>query len=249
MMNFNILTLFPEMFVPLKTSMIGRASENGFLNINLINPRDYSNDKHKKVDDYPLGGGQGMVMMPQPLFDCIRNNSLQNSKIYYMSPRGAILDYNKIREISCLSEATILCGHYEGVDQRVLDEFDIEEISIGNYILTGGELAAMVLVDAVSRMIPGVLSGEESALEESIYSGLLEYDQYTKPREYEDSRVPEVLYGGNHALIKLWKLEESMKITLERRPELLRKFLQDENNWKSRSKAEKKVMEKYLQLL
>lgn len=249
MMNFNILTLFPEMFVPLKTSMIGRASENGFLNINLINPRDYSNDKHKKVDDYPFGGGQGMVMMPQPLFDCIRNNSLQNSKIYYMSPRGAILDYNKIREISCLSEVTILCGHYEGVDQRVLDEFDIEEISIGNYILTGGELAAMVLVDAVSRMIPGVLSGEESALEESIYSGLLEYDQYTQPREYEDSRVPEVLYGGNHALIKLWKLEESMKITLERRPELLRKFLQDENNWKSRSKAEKKVMEKYLQLL
>ena len=249
MMNFNILTLFPEMFVPLKTSMVGRASENGFLNINLINPRDYSNDKHKKVDDYPFGGGQGMVMMPQPLFDCIRNNSLQNSKIYYMSPRGAILDYNKIREISCLSEVTILCGHYEGVDQRVLDEFDVEEISIGNYILTGGELAAMVLVDAVSRMIPGVLSGEESALEESIYSGLLEYDQYTQPREYEDSRVPEVLYGGNHALIKLWKLEESMKITLERRPELLRKFLQDENNWKSRSKAEKKVMEKYLQLL
>lgn len=249
MMNFNILTLFPEMFVPLKTSMIGRASENGFLNINLINPRDYSNDKHKKVDDYPFGGGQGMVMMPQPLFDCIRNNSLQNSKIYYMSPRGAILDFNKIREISCLSEVTILCGHYEGVDQRVLDEFDVEEISIGNYILTGGELAAMVLVDAVSRMIPGVLSGEESALEESIYSGLLEYDQYTQPREYEDSRVPEVLYGGNHALIKLWKLEESMKITLERRPELLRKFLQDENNWKSRSKAEKKVMEKYLQLL
>ena len=248
-MNFNILTLFPEMFVPLKTSMIGRASENGFLNINLINPRDYSNDKHKKVDDYPFGGGQGMVMMPQPLFDCIRNNSLQNSKIYYMSPRGAILDYNKIREISCLSEVTILCGHYEGVDQRVLDKFDVEEISIGNYILTGGELAAMVLVDAVSRMIPGVLSGEESALEESIYSGLLEYDQYTQPREYEDSRVPEVLYGGNHALIKLWKLEESMKITLERRPELLRKFLQDENNWKSRSKAEKKVMEKYLQLL
>lgn len=249
MMNFNILTLFPEMFVPLKTSMVGRASENGFLNINLINPRDYSNDKHKKVDDYPFGGGQGMVMMPQPLFDCIRNNSLQNSKIYYMSPRGAILDFNKIREISCLSEVTILCGHYEGVDQRVLDEFDVEEISIGNYILTGGELAAMVLVDAVSRMIPGVLSGEESALEESIYSGLLEYDQYTQPREYEDSRVPEVLYGGNHALIKLWKLEESMKITLERRPELLRKFLQDENNWKSRSKAEKKVMEKYLQLL
>lgn len=249
MMKFNILTLFPEMFVPLKTSMIGRASENGLLNINLINPRDYSRDKHKKVDDYPFGGGQGMVMMPQPLFDCIRQNSLQHSKIYYMSPRGAILNYDKIREISSLTEATVLCGHYEGVDQRVIDEFNIEEISIGNYILTGGELAAMVLVDAVSRMIPGVLSGEDSALEESIYSGLLEYDQYTQPREYEEASVPEVLYGGNHALIKLWKLEESMKITLEKRPELLKKFLQDENNWESRSKAEKKVMEKYLQLL
>lgn len=249
MMKFNIITLFPEMFVPLQTSMIGRASEKGVLDINLINPRDYSKDKHKKVDDYPFGGGQGMVMMPQPLFDCIRNNSLQNSKIYYMSPRGNVLDYQKIREISCLSEATVLCGHYEGIDQRVLDEFDVEEISIGDYILTGGELAAMVLVDAVSRMIPGVLSGEESALEESVYSGLLEYNQYTQPRKYEELGVPEVLYGGNHALIKLWKLEESMRITLNRRPELLRQFLQDENNWKSRSKEEKKVMEKYLQLL
>lgn len=235
--------------MPLQTSMIGRASEKGVLDINLINPRDYSKDKHKKVDDYPFGGGQGMVMMPQPLFDCIRNNSLQNSKIYYMSPRGNVLDYQKIREISCISEATVLCGHYEGIDQRVLDEFDVEEISIGDYILTGGELAAMVLVDAVSRIIPGVLSGEESALEESVYSGLLEYNQYTQPRKYEELGVPEVLYGGNHALIKLWKLEESMRITLNRRPELLRQFLQDENNWKSRSKEEKKVMEKYLQLL
>lgn len=249
MMKFNIITLFPEMFTPLKTSMIGRASESGLLDIDLINPRDYSKNKHKKVDDYPFGGGQGMVMMPQPLFDCIRDNSLHNSKIYYMSPRGDVLDFEKIKEISCLSEATILCGHYEGVDQRVLDEFDVEEISIGDYVLTGGELAAMVLVDAVSRMIPGVLSGEESALEESIYSGLLEHDQYTQPRDFEGANVPEVLYGGNHGLINLWKLEEAMKITLERRPQLLKKFLEDENNWSGRSKDEKKVMEKYLQLL
>lgn len=249
MMKFNILTLFPEMFTPLKTSMLGRATENGLLEINIINPREYSKNKHKKVDDYPFGGGQGMVMMPQPLFDCIRKNSLQKSKIYYMSPRGKHLDFAKIKEISSSSEATVLCGHYEGVDQRVLDAFDIEEISIGDYILTGGELAAMVLIDAVSRMIPGVLSGEESALEESIYSGLLEYDQYTQPREFEGALVPEVLYSGNHALINLWKLEESMKITLERRPELLRHFLEDEDSWSGCSKAEKKVMEKYLQLL
>lgn len=237
------------MFTPLKTSMLGRATENGLLEINIINPRDYSKNKHKKVDDYPFGGAQGMVMMPQPLFDCIRENSLQNSKIYYMSPRGKLLDFAKIKEISSTSEATVLCGHYEGVDQRVLDEFDVEEISIGDYVLTGGELAAMVLVDTVARMIPGVLSGEESALEESIYSGLLEHDQYTQPRDFEGAFVPEVLYSGNHGLINLWKLEESMKITLERRPELLRQFLEDENNWSSRSKAEKKVMEKYLQLL
>lgn len=237
------------MFTPLKTSMLGRATENGLLEINIINPRDYSKNKHKKVDDYPFGGAQGMVMMPQPLFDCIRENSLQNSKIYYMSPRGKLLDFAKIKEISSISEATVLCGHYEGVDQRVLDEFDVEEISIGDYVLTGGELAAMVLVDTVARMIPGVLSGEESALEESIYSGLLEHDQYTQPRDFEGTFVPEVLYSGNHGLINLWKLEESMKITLERRPELLRQFLEDENNWSGRSKAEKKVMEKYLQLL
>lgn len=249
MMKFNILTLFPEMFTPLKISMLGRATENGLLEINIINPRDYSKNKHKKVDDYPFGGAQGMVMMPQPLFDCIRENSLQNSKIYYMSPRGKLLDFAKIKEISSTSEATVLCGHYEGVDQRVLDEFDVEEISIGDYVLTGGELAAMVLVDTVARMIPGVLSGEESALEESIYSGLLEHDQYTQPRDFEGAFVPEVLYSGNHGLINLWKLEESMKITLERRPELLRQFLEDENNWSGRSKAEKKVMEKYLQLL
>lgn len=249
MMKINIVTLFPEMFVPLEESIIGRARENGLLDIRLINPRDYSTNKHKKVDDYPFGGGQGMVMTPQPLFDCIRKNELDKGKIYYMSPRGDVLNYEKLREIASLSEATILCGHYEGIDQRVLDEFQVEEVSIGDFILTGGELAAMVMVDAATRLIPGVLAGESSAVEESIYSGLLEHDQYTQPREFQGIEVPEVLYSGNHGLIDLWKLEESMRITLARRPDILREFLDREENWKNRTKAEKKVMENYRQLL
>ena len=145
-MKINIVTLFPEMFAPMEASIIGRAREKGILEINLINPRDYSTNKHKKVDDYPFGGGQGMVMMPQPLFDCIKKNNLNNGKIFYMSPRGDILNYGKLKEIASLSEATVLCGHYEGIDQRVLDEFQVEEVSIGDFILTGGELAAMVMV-------------------------------------------------------------------------------------------------------
>lgn len=249
MMKINIVTLFPEMFVPMEASIIGKAREKGLLEINLINPRDYSTNKHKKVDDYPFGGGQGMVMTPQPLFDCIRENQLDKGKIYYMSPRGDILDYRKLKEVASLSEATILCGHYEGIDQRVLDEFHVEEVSIGDYILTGGELAAMVMIDGAARLIPGVLAGEDSAMEESIYSGLLEHDQYTQPREFKGIDVPEVLYSGNHGLIDLWKLEESMRITLARRPELLKKFLDKKENWENRTKAEKKVMENYRQLL
>ncbi len=248
-MKINIVTLFPEMFAPMEASIIGRAREKRILEINLINPRDYSTNKHKKVDDYPFGGGQGMVMMPQPLFDCIKKNNLNKGKIFYMSPRGDILNYRKLKEIASLSEATVLCGHYEGIDQRVLDEFQVEEVSIGDFILTGGELAAMVMVDAASRLIPGVLSGESSATEESIYSGLLEHSQYTQPREFQGIEVPDVLYSGNHALIDLWKLEESMSITLDRRPEILKQFLDKDENWNNRTKAEKKVMENYRQLL
>ena len=204
-MKINILTLFPEMFTAVtESSILGKAGEKGILDVRLINIRDFTRDKHRKTDEYPFGGGVGMVMTAQPIFDALRSLDA-GGKMIYMSPRGKILDRQKIEELAELEEITILCGHYEGVDQRVLDEWKMEEISIGDYILTGGELAAMVLIDSVSRFIPEVLGSEESAMEESIYSGLLEYDQYTKPREYEGLTVPEVLLGGNHKRLHLWQ--------------------------------------------
>ena len=174
-MKINVLTLFPEMFTAVTGSILGRACEKGIITFNFINIRDFSNDKHKKVDDYPFGGGPGMVMMADPIFGALNSIDARGKKILYMSPRGNILDQTKIQQLAEEEELTILCGHYEGVDQRVLDHFDMEEVSIGDYILTGGELPAMVLIDTVARLIPGVLAGEDSATEESIYSGLLEY--------------------------------------------------------------------------
>lgn len=239
-MKINILTLFPEMFTAVtESSILGKAGEKGILDVRLINIRDFTRDKHRKTDEYPFGGGVGMVMTAQPIFDAIRSLDA-GGKIIYMSPRGKILDRQKIEELAELEEITILCGHYEGVDQRVLDEWKMEEISIGDYILTGGELAAMVLIDSVSRFIPEVLGSEESAMEESIYSGLLEYDQYTKPREYEGLTVPEVLFGGNHKRIHLWQYECSLRLTKERRPDLFEAYLAKE---KKLSKDEKKILE------
>lgn len=239
-MKINILTLFPEMFTAVtESSILGKAGEKGILNINLINIRDFSKDKHNKADDYPFGGGVGMVMMPQPVFDAIKSVKA-SGKMIYMSPRGKILDRAKIEELAELDEITILCGHYEGVDQRIIDEWNMEEISIGDYILTGGELAAMVLIDSVSRFIPNVLGTKESATEESVYSGLLEYDQYTKPREYEGLCVPEVLLNGNHKLIHLWQYENSLKLTKERRPDLLAAYMEETKNL---TKEEKKILE------
>lgn len=239
-MKINILTLFPEMFTAVtESSILGKAGEKGILDVRLINIRDFTRDKHRKTDEYPFGGGVGMVMTAQPIFDAIRSLDA-GGKIIYMSPRGKILDRQKIEELAELEEITILCGHYEGVDQRVLDEWKMEEISIGDYILTGGELAAMVLIDSVSRFIPEVLGSEESAMEESIYSGLLEYDQYTKPREYEGLTVPEVLFGGNHKRIHLWQYECSLRLTKERRPDLFEAYLTKEKNL---SKDEKKILE------
>ncbi len=229
-MKINILTLFPEMFTPVtEASILGRAVDKGILDINLVNIRDYTLDKHRKTDDTPFGGGPGMVMSAQPIFDALRSLDAAGgqaaARIIYMSPRGRILDQEKIEELAACEELTILCGHYEGVDQRVLDAWNMEEISIGDYILTGGELAAMVLIDSVSRFIPEVLGSEESATEESIYSGLLEFDQYTKPREYEGLAVPEVLFGGNHQAIHLWQYERSLALTKERRPDLFAAYL------------------------
>lgn len=238
-MKINILTLFPEMFAPLQESMLGRAREKGILDINLINIRDYTEDKHNRVDDTPFGGGAGMVMQVQPILSAYRENHLQGPCLY-MSPRGKMLNGEMAESLSRQEEITILCGHYEGVDQRALDLLQAEEVTIGDYILTGGELPAMVLVDTVARFLDGVLAGEESVKEESVYSGLLEYPHYTKPREVEGLDVPEVLVSGNHEKIDLWRYEKSLEITKERRPDLFREYLESEP---SLSKKEKKILE------
>lgn len=238
-MKINILTLFPEMFAPLQESMLGRAREKGILDINLINIRDYTEDKHNRVDDTPFGGGAGMVMQVQPILSAYRENHLQGPCLY-MSPRGKMLNGEMAESLSRQEEITILCGHYEGVDQRALDLLQAEEVTIGDYILTGGELPAMVLVDTVARFLDGVLAGEESVKEESIYSGLLEYPHYTKPREVEGLAVPEVLVSGNHEKIDLWRYEKSLELTKERRPDLFREYLESEP---SLSKKEKKILE------
>lgn len=242
-MKINILTLFPEMFTAVTGSILGKAAERGILELNFINIRDYTEDKHKKVDDTPFGGGPGMVMMAQPIFDALRSIQPEPRKILYMSPRGKILDQAKIKALSAETELTILCGHYEGVDQRALDHWNMEEVSIGDYILTGGELAAMVLIDSVARLIPGVLASGGSAMEESIYSGLLEYPQYTKPRSYEGYDVPEVLLSGNHKLIRLWKLEQSLRLTKEARPDLFDEFVKNRGEL---AKDEQKVLDKVI---
>lgn len=238
-MKINILTLFPEMFTPLQESMLGRAREKGILDINLINIRDYTEDKHNRVDDTPFGGGAGMVMQVQPILSAYRENHLQGPCLY-MSPRGKMLNGEMAEALSRQEEITILCGHYEGVDQRALDLLQAEEVTIGDYILTGGELPAMVLVDMVARFLDGVLAGEESVKEESVYSGLLEYPHYTKPREVEGLAVPEVLVSGNHEKINLWRYEKSLEITKERRPDLFREYLESDP---SLSKKEKKILE------
>ena len=238
-MKINILTLFPEMFTPLQESMLGRAREKGILAINLINIRDYTEDKHNRVDDTPFGGGAGMVMQVQPILSAYRENHLAGPCLY-MSPRGKMLNGEMAESLSRQEEITILCGHYEGVDQRALDLLQAEEVTIGDYILTGGELPAMVLVDTVARFLDGVLAGEESVKEESVYSGLLEYPHYTKPREVEGLTVPEVLVSGNHEKIDLWRYEKSLEITKERRPDLFLEYLESEP---SLSKKEKKILE------
>ena len=220
-MKIDILTLFPEMFEPLKCSILGRAQQNNLIEINLTNIRDFSTDKHKKVDDTPFGGGAGMVMTCQPLFDAINSVKTEGAKIIYMSPKGKTLNQKMVVSLSKVEHLVIVCGHYEGIDERVIQHFDMQEISIGDYVLTGGELPAMVLVDSVSRYIDGVLS-EGSTSEESFSNGLLEYPQYTKPRVYAGLEVPEVLIGGNHQEIAKWRLEQSLKITKERRPDLLK---------------------------
>lgn len=245
-MRIDVLTLFPEMFGPvIGGSILGRAAEKGIIDVRLTDIRDFSNDKHNKADDYPFGGGGGMVMMPDPIFGAMESVGAADRKVIYMSPRGKILDAEKIRELSEMDSFVILCGHYEGVDQRVLDYWDAEEVSIGDYVLTGGELPAMVLIDSVARLLPDVLGNENSALEESVYSGLLEHPQYTKPREYRGLKVPEVLLNGNHKLIDLWKFRQALLLTKERRPDMFRAFIEQEHEL---SKDERRVLEEIMKI-
>lgn len=244
-MKITVLTIFPEMFSAVTESgVLRRAIENGILCVEPVNIREYTLDKHKRVDDTPFGGGVGMVMTPEPVFRAMETLNVPGAKAIYMSPRGNILDYEKIQALSREDELILLCGRYEGVDQRILDYWNMEEISIGDYILTGGELPAMVLIDAVSRMIPGVLGESLSIQQESVYSGLLEYPQYTKPREYQQMNVPEVLVNGNHELIRLWQFEQSLRLTRERRPELLESYLKNSGEM---SKKEKEIVKKIME--
>ena len=241
-MNIDVLTLFPEMFTAVtNTSILGRAAEKGIITVNPANIGDFRNDKHNKADDTPFGGGPGMVMLADPIFGALRSVDACSKKIIYMSPRGRILDKEMIGRLACEENIVILCGHYEGVDQRVIDYWNMEEISIGDYILTGGELPAMVLIDAVARFLPEVLGNAMSADDETIYSGLLECDQYTKPRSYQNMEVPEVLTGGNHKMIHLWQFENALNLTRERRPDLWEAYLDSEKNL---TKDEKKILEK-----
>lgn len=224
-MKIDIMTLFPEMcYKVLDESIIGRARKSQKITVECYNIRDYSNNKHNKVDDSPYGGGKGMVMAAEPIYNCyseIIKKHKTKPHVIYMSPQGKILTQSKALELSKLENIVILCGHYEGVDQRILDEIVDEEISIGNYVLTGGELPALVLTDCICRMVDGVLSDEECFKEESHFNGLLEHPQYTRPEVWHGKTVPEVLLSGHHENIKKWKQEKSLEITKIKRPDML----------------------------
>lgn len=221
-MKIDILTLFPEMFEPLKQSILGRAQEKNIFELNLINIRDFSLDKHKKTDDYVFGGGDGMLMTPQPLYDAIMSVKTPDSYVVYMSPKGTVLNQKKVKDISSThNHIIIVCGHYEGIDERIIKLCIDEQISIGDYVLTGGELPAMVLCDAILRYVPNVLHNDTSVVDESFSAGLLEQPQYTRPREFMGLCVPEVLLNGNHKEIEKWKSEQRIIETQKYRPDLL----------------------------
>lgn len=225
-MRFDILTLFPEMFLsPFQTSILGRAIERGLIEIRTINLRDFAQDKHRTVDDTPYGGGQGMVMKVEPIARAIEQVKAEDPSTWaiYLTPDGKLLTQERVRELAFQSHLLLLCGRYEGVDERVRELFIDEEISIGDYVLTGGELAAMVLIDAVSRLRPGVLGSDRSAEEDSFSQSLLEYPQYTRPPDFRGHRVPEVLLSGDHQAIARWRRKESLRRTWRRRPDLLSK--------------------------
>jgi tRNA (guanine37-N1)-methyltransferase len=223
-MKFDVLTLFPEMFEPVKQSIIGRATSKNILEINLVNMRDFSEDKHKHVDDTPYGGGAGMLMKPDVVYRAYKSveNPKKNAKTIYLTPQGKKLNQKKVEELAKEEHLILLCGHYEGIDERVIEKIAPEEISIGDYVLTGGELPAMVLIDSVSRYVSGVLSKGSTSQESFEGDGLLEYPQYTKPEEFEGIRVPEVLISGHHKNIDEWRRRKALENTYKKRPELLK---------------------------
>jgi len=270
-MHVDILTLFPAMFHEALTSgVIGRAAARGLLSFHVTDIRDHTTDRHRKADDYPFGGGAGQLLTAQPIFAALRAIGIepeapvataapaaaatatatpaptaptQPPRRLYLSPRGRVLDQAFAQELAAAPRLVLLCGHYEGVDQRALDAFAFEEVSIGDYVLTGGELPALVLIDAVCRLVPGVLGSEESHLEESICSGLLEYPQYTRPASFAGLDVPDVLLSGDHRKIELWNFEQALRVTCERRPDMLRAYL--EARYDGLDKQKKKIAEKY----
>lgn len=231
MLKFYILTLFPDMVLQgLHTSILGRAAERGDIAIEAVNIRDYTTDKHGKVDDYTYGGGAGMLMQAQPVYDAYRSvidqiGEEKKTRVIYVTPQGKPFHQETAKELSKEEELIFLCGHYEGVDERVLEEIVTDEISLGDYVLTGGELAAMVMVDAIARLVPGVLHNDESAQTESFSDGLLEYPQYSRPEIWHEKRVPEVLLSGDHAKVDAWRLAQSLERTREKRPDLYEQYM------------------------
>ena len=236
MNRFHILTLFPKMVMDgLNTSIIGRAIDAGLLEINAVNIRDYSTNKHMKVDDYPYGGGAGLVMQPEPVYRAFKDltkNMKKKPRVVYLTPQGTTFHQEMAKELAKEEELVFLCGHYEGIDERVLEEIVTDYVSIGDYVLTGGELPAMVMIDSISRLVPGVLHNDDSAGDESFENGLLEYPQYTRPPVFLDKEVPEVLLSGHHENIRKWRHEQSVKRTKERRPDLWEAYEKEmeENN-------------------
>ena len=234
-MNFHILTLFPEMIEQgMHTSIIGRAIAGGYLSINAVNIRDYAFNKHQKVDDYPYGGGAGMLMQAEPVYlsyEAIKEKIGYRPRVVYLTPQGKVFHQEMAKELAQERDLVFLCGHYEGIDERVLDEIVTDYVSIGDYVLTGGELPAMVMMDSISRMVPGVLSNQESGETESFAGNLLEYPQYSRPEEWHGQKVPPVLLSGHHANIEAWRREQSVMRTAKRRPDLLKKADLTNKEW------------------
>lgn len=245
-MEFHIMTLFPEMIrACMQDSILGRAVKKDIISVNVVNIRDYSKDKHRHVDDYPYGGGAGMVMQPGPIYDCwadITRSMEKKPRVLYMTPQGKVFDQKAAQELSGEDCLIFLCGHYEGVDERIIEEIVTDEYSIGDYVLTGGELPAMVMIDTIARLIPGVLGNQESAPGDSFQDGLLEYPQYTRPEVFHDKLVPDVLLSGHHGNIAAWRRQQSLLRTLRRRPELL----QDPEVRKNLSKKDLAFLERIM---